>query len=90
MTRKEFIKELKELGFVQLKYLNNTAPKYYYIYLQYIQVSVVFSGKKNKTIGIYVRLKTDLDYMHNVLLKKTNKVDERFLRTIKKLVSFFA
>ena len=86
MTKEEFIKELKEMGFVQLITLNNVAPEYFYIYLQHIQLSVVFW----ETIGVYVRQKTDLDYTHNVLLKKTDKADEKFLKTIKKLVNFFA
>ena len=90
MTKKEFIKGLKAMGFTQLKFVQSTCPEYFYIYLQHVQLSVVFSGEKNKTIGVYVRHKTDLDYNHNVLLKKAEKTDETFLKKIKKMVNFFA
>ena len=90
MTKKEFIKGLKAMGFTQLKFVQSTCPEYFYIYLQHVQLSVVFSGEKNKTIGVYVRHKKDLDYSHNVLLKRTEKADETFLKKIKKMVNFFA
>lgn len=89
MTKKEFIKELKEMGFTQLKFVQDIYPEYFYIYLQHIQLSVVFGGN-TKVVGIYARQKTDLDYTHNVLLKKADKIDETFLKKIKKMVNFFA
>ena len=87
MTKKEFITKIKEMGFTEYKFLNTDAPKYFYIILQYIRLSITISGR---TIGIHVINKTDLDFGHSVLLKKTDKIDEKFLNSIKKLVRLFA
>lgn len=90
MTKKEFITELKDLGFSEIKFINATAPEYFFIILQHIRLSVSFVGKNNKEICIHVLNKKDLDFTHNVLLKKTDKIDEKILKTIKKMVNFFA
>lgn len=87
MTKKEFVEELKEMGFTEFKFLNQDAPIYFYIILQHIRLSVTISGK---AAGIHAINKTDLDFRHSVLLKKTDKIDDKFLKSIKKLVNFFA
>lgn len=87
MTKKEFIAKIKEMGFTEYKFLNMDAPEYFYIILQHIRLSVTISGEK---AGIHVINKTDLDFRHSVLLKKTDKIDEKFLNSVKKLVNLFA
>lgn len=87
MTKKEFIAKIKEMGFTEYKFLNTNAPEYFYIVLQYVKLSVTIMGK---TVRIFVINKKDLDFMHSVLLKETDKIDEKFLNSVKKLVNLFA
>ena len=86
MTKIEFYRELKKIGFQRVITCEGEKTDYFYVDLP--RIRVVVNKWNNKEYGFYVRDVKDDNRCNNLILKTYSKLDEKIIKFIKKFVKF--
>ena len=81
MTKREFYKELKKIGFTQISLCTGEKTNYFFIDLPNIRVVI-------DKFKLYFRDVKDDNWINNILIKEIS-IDDKSIKSLKKILKFF-
>lgn len=88
MNKREFNKELKGLGFTQIKLCTGESTDYFFMNLQHIRVIINrHMVDKKLRYRLYFRDVKDDNWINNILVKEFIP-DDKFIKSLKKTIKF--